>query len=256
MGGERHRLPRFGQEEDDAEPRELTSVRLASVGMVTSGLAHQIGNPLAAVVANLDVALDALRESPRADLAEICAALEDAAFAADQMTKILQSLTTFVRGGKLERRKFDIPDVVDEAVRIAGRTVRARAALATRVEPTPPVFADERLVHVLVNLLENAARSLALDSGTEVRIVAFTDAAGRAVIEVSDAGPGIHPAHLSRVFDPYVDAESAVRAGGRGSADLGLWICHKIVEDLGGEIGVESELGRGATFRLAFSPEK
>lgn len=238
------RLPRLATEEDDAEGTALTSVKLASVGMVTAGLAHQIGNPLAAVVANLDVAVAALRELPRDDLAEVRAALEDAAFAADQLTRLVRSLTTFVRGGRLERRVIQLSEVVDDAVRIAGPRVRARGTLVTRVDGAPAVIADDRLVHVLVNLLENAAQSLSVEGTNEVRVEAFTNESGDAVVSVTDTGVGIPPAALARVFDPFVTTEPPSGVG------LGLWICHRIVEELGGDLTAESEVRRGSTFRV------
>lgn len=240
------RLPRFGVDEDDEEETgELTSVKLASVGMVTAGLAQQIASPLSIVIANLDVTLSVLRA--REDLGEMREAIEDAAVAAEQLTRLVQSLTTYVRGGRLERRRINLPEVVDAALRIAGATVRARASLVTQIDATPPVVADERLVHVVVNLLRNAAHAAPSGDAHEVRLRACTDARGRAVIEVSDSGAGLSSEELSRVFDPYVPTDSASGVG------LALWICQRIVQDLGGEIVAESEQGRGSTIRVALS---
>jgi two-component system C4-dicarboxylate transport sensor histidine kinase DctB len=212
--------------------------------MVTSALDHQIGSPLAAVVTNIDNALDVLPDASRGDLAEVRAALEDAAAAAGQVARLVRSLTTFVRGARHERRKMAIADLLDDAIRVAGPRIRASAAFVTRVDATPPVTGDERLVTVLVTLLENAASSLTLDMGNEVGVRTYTDA-GRAVVEVTDTGAGIAPADMPRIFDPTFVADATSPCG------LGLWICREIVEELGGEITVESDLGRGTKVRIA-----
>ncbi|MBF5066613.1 histidine kinase, partial [Salmonella enterica subsp. enterica serovar Istanbul] len=113
----------------------------------------------------------------------------------------------------------------------------------------PMIEADDaRFAQVMINLLVNAAQALPEgDSAShEIRLVTSTDAAGRAVIEVRDTGAGIPAANLDRIFDPFF----TTKAVGTGTG-LGLSICHTLVSGMGGTITVESEEGRGTSFRVA-----
>jgi CheY-like chemotaxis protein len=124
--------------------------------------------------------------------------------------------------------------------------------LITEFGRVPLVNADDaRLGQVFVNLLMNAAQAFPGGNvkGNEVRVLTSTDAQGRAVVEVKDTGSGIPPALLSRVFDPFFTTKPI----GTGTG-LGLSITHNIVTGMGGNIGVESVLGKGTTFRLVLPP--
>jgi signal transduction histidine kinase len=108
---------------------------------------------------------------------------------------------------------------------------------------------DSRLTQVFINLLLNAAQSLppeeAAVKGNEVRVRTSTNASGAAVVSIEDTGCGIPPQNLSRIFDPFF----TTRAVGEG-AGLGLSIAHGIVNGLGGEIEVDSTVGKGTTVRV------
>src|SRR5207249_7316162 len=110
---------------------------------------------------------------------------------------------------------------------------------------------EARLGQVLINLLVNAAQAIPPGSAdrNEVSVTAYTDDRGRAVAEVRDTGTGIPPDVLSQIFDPFFTTKGV----GPGTG-LGLSICHGIVTSIGGEITVESEVGKGATFRLLLPP--
>jgi CheY-like chemotaxis protein/anti-sigma regulatory factor (Ser/Thr protein kinase) len=139
--------------------------------------------------------------------------------------------------------------VIEYSVNIAFNEIRHRTRLVKEYGSLPLVEADDaRLGHVFINLLVNAAHAFpdANTDANEVRIVTSTDLQGRAVVEVRDTGPGIPPALLGRVFDPFFTTQPI----GVGTG-LGLAIGHNIVTRMGGEITVHSELGRGTTFRVA-----
>jgi len=127
--------------------------------------------------------------------------------------------------------------------------IRQRARLVRDFADVPFVDANETsLGQVFINLLVNAAQSLPTSNmeANEIRIVTSTDERGRAIVEVRDTGAGIPAAILSRVFDPFFTTKPI----GIGTG-LGLAICHNIVAGMGGELSVESEVGRGSTFRVA-----
>jgi two-component system cell cycle sensor histidine kinase/response regulator CckA len=139
--------------------------------------------------------------------------------------------------------------VLELAVNMAFNEIRHRARLVKDFGSVPFVDADDaRLGQVFINLLVNAAQSLPEGNtdGNEIRLVTSTDALGRALVEIRDTGAGIPPALLTRVFDPFFTTKPI----GIGTG-LGLAICHNIITGMGGEISVQSELGRGTTFRVA-----
>jgi CheY-like chemotaxis protein len=137
-------------------------------------------------------------------------------------------------------------------VTLSRNELRHRARFAADFRPVPLVEADEgRLTQVFLNLLANAAHAIPLGQADRHRICArtYTDEDGHAVMEIEDSGAGIPEAIKSRVFDPFFTTKPV----GQGSG-LGLSICHGIIQSMGGEIGFESEPGRGTTFRVRLPP--
>ena len=243
---------------DAAERQLIFSDRMVAVGTLAAGVAHEINNPLAYVVANLDMILEEVRALANGPLWGRMRELEDMAVlarqGADRVQKIVRGLKTFSRADEERRVVLDVRPVLELAINMAFNEIRHRARLVKDYGPVPLVEADEaRLGQVFVNLLVNAAQATPEgDVATnEIRIVTSTDSAGRAVVEVRDTGPGIPSAVLGRVFDPFFTTKPL----GVGTG-LGLSICHSIITGMGGEIGVTSELGRGTTLRVVLRPSQ
>jgi PAS domain S-box-containing protein len=220
--------------------------RLASVGTLAAGVAHEINNPLAFVLANLEYAIRELR-SGRAG-PEVVTALEEAREGGARVREIVRDLKTFSRADDSVRERLDVARVLRSAISLAANELRSRARLEVELEPTAPVLASEhRLGQVFLNLLINAAQAIP-EGQTEqhlVRASAGMHPDGRVRVEVSDDGAGIPPEIRARIFDPFF----TTKAVGVGTG-LGLSICHGIVAGLGGEITVEGEPGKGSTFRV------
>jgi CheY-like chemotaxis protein/two-component sensor histidine kinase len=228
---------------------------------MAAGVAHEVNNPLAVVVANASFVLDELaslrtelRSRDDADgdtliprLDEALQAEAEIRSAARHIARIVADLKAFSR----EPRPADDADVgrvVEWAVRTTGHEFRHRARVTTNVAGTLIAKADEtRLGQVLVNLLLNAAYAITPGNveGNEVSIVARGSEDGHIVLEVSDTGAGIPDDVLPRIFEPFF----TTKADGL-SAGLGLSICHGIVTSLGGDIQVESTVGTGSRFRV------
>ena len=252
--------------------------RLASMGMLAAGVAHEINNPLSYVLYNIEsLALDlpSLMEAMvrcRAELARrfgeeaVAAALgegegvfrpealrdvqerlREALSGADRVKAIVRGLGTFSRVERTEVGPIDARSSVEHAVNMARNEIRYRARLVTELGIVPQVLgSDGKLAQVVLNLLVNAAQ--AIDEGdvdhNEIRVRMWFDGGG-VFIEVRDTGKGIPPEHLDRIFEPFFTTKPV----GVGSG-LGLSICRKIVEDFGGEIGVLSEVGAGTRFTV------
>jgi CheY-like chemotaxis protein len=227
--------------------------RLAALGSMAAGMQHEINNPLASVVANVQFTLDALRASPSgidsAAIPELVTALREATEGAERVRRTVEDLRHFSRSAEGVDAAIDVTTALDEAVRMTAHTVRHHAAVHREYGATPPVRAEEgQLARVFVNLLLHAAEATG-DGGAENHTIVLrtrTDAQRRAVVEVADDGPGIASETLHRVFDPFFKTQDDDPAIG-----LGLAICHSIVSSLGGEIEVESEVGAGTTFRVS-----
>lgn len=250
----------------ELEMRLARSERLASIGTLAAGMAHEINNPLAVVVGvayslrrAMHGADEVLADVPgaeaaRAELREAAEGLRALDEAAERIRRVVQDMRRFVRPDRAERQVLELPEVLDAAARMAAAHLRQSARLQRHYGATPSVEANEgQLVQVFTNLLVNAAQAIGEGdpSAHRVELTTFTDERGRAVVEVRDDGPGISKQDLPRVFDPFFTTKPV--GAGMG---LGLAVCHGIVTSLGGEIAVESEAGRGATFRVALPPAR
>jgi signal transduction histidine kinase len=255
----------------------LISERMASVGTLAAGVAHEINNPLAILVANLEFVSEQLTGIPAphqgavdasggtvdgaspASLAERVARvkqpLRDALEATERVRLIARDLKVFSRAGDEERRgAVDIHAVLESSVRMASNEIRHRARLVKDYGEMPLVEANEaRLGQVFLNLIVNAAQAIpeGQAEANEIRLVTRMDGVGRVVVEVRDTGAGIPQAVLPRIFHAFFTTKPV----GIGTG-LGLAICHRIVTAYGGEITVESQVGSGTVFRIALPPAR
>jgi PAS domain S-box-containing protein len=238
--------------------RLMTAERMASLGALAAGVAHEINNPLAFVVGNhaiatesVELALAAARRGAEArglvgDLDRAAAALRDAAEGTSRVQHTVRDLKTFSRADDDHRGPVDLGRVVRSALNIADSTIRQRAHLVTDLASVPLVEGNEsRLGQVVLNLVLNAAGAIADDAAERTVRVSLQARDGHVVLEVADTGVGIPPELLPRIFEPFFTTKPV----GEGTG-LGLSICHGIVAALGGEIRVASAVGLGTTFSV------
>ncbi|WP_437761158.1 ATP-binding protein [Sorangium sp. So ce281] len=231
------------------ETRLQLADRMASLGTLAAGVAHEINNPLAYMVANVDFARKELRaKGAGARLDALLSALDEAAEGGSRVRHIVGGLKTFSRADGGELGPVEVDPVIQLVLRMAQQQIQSKARLVLELRPVPAVHANEaQLGQVILNLLVNAAQALPEGkvSENEIRISTAPAPPGRVCIEVCDTGPGIAPELRSRIFDPFFTTKPI----GEGTG-LGLAICHGIVTSFRGEIGVESEVGKGACFRV------
>jgi signal transduction histidine kinase len=235
----------------EMEKRRTLEERLASIGRLAAGVAHEINTPLASVIANLSLMEDQLKDieasSGSGSLRETVETLADAREAADRVRVIVRDLKTFSRSDDEKIGPVDVRRVVEATLNMVWNEIRHRARLVKDFSPVPNVRAnDARLGQIVLNLLLNAAQAIPEGNveNNEIRVV--TRASGDyVVLEVRDTGSGIQREDLGRVFEPFF----TTKAIGVGTG-LGLSISHGIVTSLGGRIEVESEPRTGTTFRV------
>jgi PAS domain S-box-containing protein len=238
-------------ERKDLESKLVLSDRLASLGTLAGGVAHEINNPLGYVTANLDYVRGELERTDAvssARVAELKRAVGEARHGAERVRRIVRDLKTFARGDDETTGPVDVRRVLELCVNMAASELKLRARLVKDYRAVPAVIASEtRLGQVIVNLLVNAAQAIpegAVDDN-EIRLSTGVEA-GQVIIEVRDTGSGIPREHLDKIFNPFFTTKPI----GAGTG-LGLSICHGIVRSFGGNITVDSEVGRGTCFRVA-----
>lgn len=230
--------------------------RMASVGTLAAGVAHEINNPLAYVLGSMDLCSQRVRDLERVageepEVRPLLRALSDclrnAHDGADRVRVIVRDLMTFSRAESDEPVAVDVENVLDSSVNLVWNEIRHRARLVKSYGGVPAVLADQaRLGQVFVNLLVNAAQAIPEGQAdkSEIRI---TTSSGRQTVrvDIEDTGAGIPDDELGHIFEPFYTTKPM----GVGTG-LGLSICHGIVTALGGSISVESELGKGSRFHV------
>jgi nitrogen-specific signal transduction histidine kinase/CheY-like chemotaxis protein len=223
------------------------AARLAGIGTLAAGVAHEINNPLAYVLANLAWLREELGKEQALPPAELRKVVEEAHDGAARVRDIVQSLRLFARPDETVG-PVDVGAAARSAITLARNEIRHRAALVSRLPDVPPVLGNEnRLAQVFLNLLTNAAQAIPAGHAdrNEIRIEIRPGGDRTVVAEVSDTGGGIPDEARAHLFEPFFTTK-AVGAG----MGLGLFVCHGIVAGMGGRIEVESRAGAGATFRL------
>lgn len=221
------------------ERRTRDAERLAELGTLTGGLAHEIKNPLSTVQLNLQL----LQEDLGASNSVSPRVLRRLATVKDETTRLRDILDDFLRYAgriELERKPTELSSLLEELVDfLAPRAELQRVTLRLDAPPIE-VPVDARLLkQALLNLMLNALQ--VMPNGGELMIRAR--AAGRVTIEVTDTGPGIPPDDQRRIFDAYYSKR-------RGGTGLGLAMTRRIVQEHGGTIELYSEPGKGSTFRI------
>nr|WP_225937001.1 hybrid sensor histidine kinase/response regulator [Myxococcus sp. RHSTA-1-4] len=231
------------------ESQLLVAERMASVGTLAAGVAHEINNPLAYVISNISFLRERLSQpelSPE-QLLELREVVAEAEEGAGRVRSIVRDLRTFARAEEDRHGPVDVARVVDAALRLVRNELSHRARLVCSLEPVPRVHGNElRLSQVVVNLLVNALQALP-ERAVEENLVRVSLRAGRGQVEleVFDNGHGMPPDVQRRIFDPFF----TTRPVGEGTG-LGLSIGLSLVQAMGGRIEVTSAPGWGSSFRV------
>jgi len=238
----------------------VSSARLATLGDLIRGVAHEINTPLGALSSNYDVTRRALErlqviledevvdEDELVEVRKIVVAVdgvqETNAMAVDRMVKLVKSLRTFGRPDRSEVDQVDLHEALQSTLRLLTHELSDRIRVVEEFGDLPRVecYADQ-VNQVFMNLLVNAAHAIRGEGTITIRTRTEGD---RAVVEVEDTGVGIPEANLRRVFEPGFTTK-----GKRMGMGLGLLISRQIIERHGGSISVRSAEGRGTTFTVA-----
>jgi two-component system NtrC family sensor kinase len=223
--------------------------RLASIGELAAGIAHEINNPVAIMVQEAGWIDDLLGEGDPCsgeNLEEIMRAVGQIRTQGERCKEITYKLLSFARKTDPTILEVDLNEIVDEVIGLTSQKTRyANVRVETELSPDLPSVraSPSELQQVLLNLVNNAIDAIERPGGTVT--VSTKTVEEDVVLEVQDTGKGIPEANLGRIFDPFFTTKPV----GRGTG-LGLPICYGIVEKMGGRITVESEIEQGTTFAV------
>ena len=252
-------LAAANEELKSTQTKLIQSEKMASLGLLVAGIAHEINTPVGAIGSMHDTLIRAVVKL-KGELTSGCLSSEQLVKVetfleviddanrviregTDRVTTIVRRLRSFARLDEAELKEVDIHDGIEDTLTLIHHEIKNRIEVVREYGDLPPVTVyPGRLNQVFLNLLNNARQAIA-NNGTISITTAQRD--GRIAISISDTGKGIAPKDMGRVFDPGFTTKGA----GIGTG-LGLSICYQIIEDHHGEIKVESEIGRGTTFTI------
>ena len=229
-------------EGSDREDRMIANSRLVSVGEMAAGVAHELNNPLTAVLGFSQLAMrQAADDTLKRDL-------ESIADEAERAGRIVDNLLTFARSSDTfpDSQTLNITESLQKILDLREYECRVNNVEVVTYfgDETPPTLADaHRMEQVFMNLIGNSIHAIGESVGHGTITVGVVHDEGRIRVSVTDDGPGISQPNQKKIFDPFFTTKPV----GKGTG-LGLSICKGIVEDHGGAIRVESALGRGTTF--------
>ena len=234
-----------------AERLRMTD-RLAQIGLLSAGVAHEINNPLTFILINLNVLSQELGDldpdKKDAVIQDLLTVVADAEEGCQRVTEIIKALRTFARGDDHRPEKVMLSELVSNALVVLNATLRRRAQVITHFDDAPTVLAPPGdLAQVIINLIKNAEETIGHDERGTINIHVGT-LNGQALLEVRDEGPGIPNNVQVRMFDAFYSTKAGRNTG------LGLATSQSIVTRLGGVITCESYMGRGTTFRVLQPP--
>ncbi len=232
-----------------SEAQLFAADRLAAVGTLAGGVAHEINNPLAAVIANLDLAIAAVSEAGQspasADLREDLLAAREGA---ERLRTVVRDLKVFARARHDPTSLVDVGRVMDSTLRMSWNEIRHRATLVKRFDPVPPVEANEaQLGQIFLSLILNAAHAIPAGSTevNEIQVSISLSEDDQVVVSVFDTGLGLSTEAQAAIFDPFLAAKHVGEGPG-----LGLSICRRLTAEMGGRLEFETALGGGSLFRV------
>lgn len=227
-----------------SERRARRAERLAELGALTGGLAHELKNPLSTIQLNLQLLQEDL--SPQnPSYQRLINRLTLVHRETGRLRDILDDFLRYAGKMELDRKPIDLNPLLDELADFFSPQAQANRVQARRRPATEPlvVNADARLIkQAVLNLMINAVHAMADKGGGEL-ILGARRQDGQAIIEVIDTGPGVPPDAIDKIFDAYYSTK-------KGGTGLGLALVKRIAEEHGGKVSVASEVGKGSNFQI------
>ncbi|MBN2245663.1 MAG: GAF domain-containing protein [Candidatus Aminicenantes bacterium] len=209
--------------------------KLATIGELAAGAAHEIRNPLTAIKSTLQYLTGKIEGKKENTL------LKNALSETERIDEILSALLSFSRPSEIKRESEDLIKIINECLELISFQARKMKVEITRIYPKDPViftFDKSQLKQLFLNLFLNSIQSMR--DGGELKIEIQKVPEGKILIAISDAGEGIPEEYLDKIFDPFFTTK-------KGGTGLGLSICYGIIQSHKGEIEIKNNSGQGTT---------
>ena len=235
-------------EEYNRRERLIEADKLTSIGTLAAGIAHEFKNYLAGIIGNASFALDGLNDPD--GLAGAREAFEQIIAIGERADDIALSLLTYSRRREDDLELLDLRDVINSTLRFTGKELAEKnIEVITEYEEIPKVMVSaNRALQVFLNLIINASQAIT-NAGT-IRIKVYCEETV-AIVRISDNGIGISNENMRRIFDPFFSTKGVWGKDAVHGTGLGLSICRNIINSFGGEISVDSAVGKGSTFTIS-----
>lgn len=255
------RMEQMDVQKEELSDQLIRASRLAELGEMAAGFAHEINNPLQIMKSEqalIETILGDLKEEGKLKESEDLSELEDSVnqikLQTDRCAEITQAILKFGSKGDPVSKDVDLQNFIPAVTQMVAKKASVHGITLKQEisSDTPPIHGDpSQLQQVLINLLNNAIDATVSKHGSEggeIIIEARPEDNGKVMISVRDNGCGISPENLEKVFSPFFTTKPV----GKGTG-LGLSVCYGIIENMGGVMGVSSEMGIGTTFTIHLS---
>ncbi len=234
----------------ETEAQLNQSEKLASIGRLSAGIVHEINNPLNYVKSALFVLQKKTKHMPPESVESVSKILGDIVEGVDRVASIVSDLRTFAHPESRGSSPVILHQTVAKAARLMAKQIGdSKALLQTNVPADFIVLGDENhIIQILINLIQNSLDAMQDSPAPEIVVHAFRDGP-ELVLSLRDNGAGIPEDHLSRIFDPFFTTKEV----GQGMG-LGLSLCYRMMQGMGGTITAASQAGNFTEFKLRFNP--
>lgn len=240
----------------DAEAQLIHMEKMASLGTLAAGIAHEINNPLGFLISNLQSLKDyagkleekipCLEQANKLFVDDFKAMTQESLDGALRIKKIVSDLRTFSRRSETQDVSLDVNQIVESVLAIVWNEIKYKITVVKDYQAKTPILGDPtQLSQVFLNIVINASQAIA-EKGTITIATAEDDK--NIYVKISDTGSGIAPEVLPKIFDPFFSTKK--------STGLGLSVTYNIVKHHGGDIKVESKVGSGTTFTVELAKTK
>jgi len=237
------------RELDRKSEQLLQREKMVALGTLTSGVAHELNNPLSNISSSVQIMIEELEEADIDFQRELLAGVESQV---EKARDIVKSLLEFAREREFELAPVELGALVENTIKLIRSEVPPEVDIQLAIPGPIEIQADQRrLSQALMNLILNSVQAMEGAGGTLTITAAQDLKAQRVSLEVADTGDGIAPEHVDKIFDPFF----STKADGRGTG-LGLYVTYGIINKHGGEIRVSSRPGQGTTFTLTLPAER